>query len=263
MDRYRLNGGDKLSVPIRQWYVSKIATSSEDTADVRQLKVIVARAKGILEGKEHDYRRRTYHSSYVSTQPDDPKCKNVDSLRQLCGERRIQEAQSINSRLTNGYYTDEYCDNACEPRVIQLPARTYMSAGTRKTKKYESEFVEDAGRDRQVWLAAIEFSDWDGATVWLDTYGNAEDAARAADRHADYYAAQCREDAAEQERLYRIEEAKGELKEKRRHCLKLIREYKQERAGIMQMLRDVLLDAIWDEVREICKLRKEVLEDGN
>lgn len=91
--------------------------------------------------------------------------------------RIFKEASEVISRLPQGYYVDEFCDETISGFVVQIP-------GHKKTER---------------WLAGTQYSDSDMAKIHLnEIFDCAEDAARSADHEA--------EKLAEQERDYREHE---------------------------------------------------------
>lgn len=247
MSKFSSCGFDRLSVPIRSWYVAEMPKVTSLDRDALELVTSVAKIKGIQDGLKSAYRRRSYTNSYLTT-PDDPKCKYLADFDQIA-HRELQYVHDVFSRHHRGWYVDSYMESLCIGVVLRMPSRKdRSSAGTRSKES------------RMVWLAGHYVTDCDGVTVYTIPFETREAAARFADSCAEQYAEECREENERYEAEERLIELKADLKEKRQHCLNLIREYKQEREGIIQSLRDVLLDAIWDEVREIRKLREEVTE---
>lgn len=248
MSKFSSCGFDRLSVPIRKWYVAEMPKVTSLDRDALELVTSVAKIKGIQDGLKNICRRRSYTNSYLTTSPDDPKCKYLADFDQIA-HRDLQDVHDVFPCRPRGWYVDSCMESLCIGVVLRMPSRKdRSSAGTRSKES------------RMVWLAGHYVTDWDDVTVYTIPFESREDAARFADSCAEQYAEECREENERFEAEQRLIELKADLKEKRQHCLKLIREYKQEREGIIQSLRDVLLDAIWDEVREIRKLREEVTE---
>ena len=167
--------------------------------ELRTIQEIGLRRQGIRIGLVDGWKRRTYEPGYVCTPEKHPKQKNIDNINQISG-RRYTEG--------DGYCTDDYGGNEVIPFVLQLPSRN---------------------KD-EVWIYGYKYSDWDGATLFLDSAANKEDALRWAEHRAWYHAEECYEDYEKEQKAMRIQDIKQELKDVRkliRAMIKTIRMFNE------------------------------------
>ena len=119
-------------------------------------------------------------------------------------------ANSVLPRLPHGWYADNFQEQTVRPHVLLMRVKNRN------------------GKKELVYLAGVDYSDWDGVIVFVDIYHDCqEDAARAANYEAERIAEQCREDDARYQAEQQIEEKREELHQINKKTIALIKELKR------------------------------------
>ena len=172
---------DKLNIPAHLYYQPRALKLYDMPPDVAELNLIAARRELIQEAKKCTWKRRTYSSAYVTH--TDANTINIDSIEQM----RLRGFEIVES-----YTTDDYGDNCVQAFIAQLP-----------------------GKNREErWIYGYNYSDWDGATVFL-TVCDKDEAKRYAKSSARKEAEQCYDDWQEDQRQQKILDLKDNLRASR------------------------------------------------
>lgn len=199
---------DKLNVPAHLYYQPKGLKLYDMPPDVAELNLIAARRELIQEAKEYKWNRRTYSSAYVTH--TDTNTTNIDNIEQM----RLRSFEIVES-----YNTDDYGDNCVRAFIAQLP-----------------------GKNREErWIYGYNYSDWDGATVFL-TVCDIEEAKRYAKSSARYHAEQCYDDWQEDQRQQKIVDLKDNLRASRELIRAQIKVYKAFKNDLLKDILHTLLD---------------------
>ena len=232
---------DKLRTVAPAFYSGKklfdIALKKQPLLDEagKQLVYNVCRAKHIQDAKQNSYLRRTYTDSYLNRSEDGKELYLAD-FKDL-GPRWVKDADEIATRQRhNGWYTDDMQDNTLIGVVLCFSRHTAPDENG------------DA-RGRQIFMAGTRHSYWDGVTLALDTTDDMITAARWADSMAEREAENCREDDEKYRNEQKAEELKYEIALARTACLKLLRDTRPIRKGLMSLPESVYT-ALVDQVRD-------------
>lgn len=172
------NKYDSLNTPATEFYVPKKPQLDKES-DIASLQMIALKRDAILKAKECRYLRRTYNPGYIMYPDNKPNVVNIDNDEQI----RLRHVEEL-----DGYGTDDYGNNYVVPFVGQLP-------GECRSER---------------WIYGYKYSDWDGATLFLDVC-DSDEALRLAKREAEHHAQQCYDDWLDQEREQRIVDIKENL----------------------------------------------------
>ena len=149
---------DLLNVPAHLYYQPRALKLYDMPPDVAELNLIAARHELIQEAKRWAWKRRAYSGAYVTH--TDTSATYINNIEQM----RLRGFEIVES-----YTTDDYGDNSVQAFIAQLP-----------------------GKNREErWIYGYNYSDWDGATVFLTVCDKA-DSKRWAKDTARYHAEQCR-----------------------------------------------------------------------
>jgi hypothetical protein len=195
------------------------------------------RAKHIQEAKTASYMRRTHSDSFLN-RSENGKELHLEDFEDL-GPRWVKDADDIATRQDHkGWYTDDWCDNTLIGVVLCFSrhAAPDENGNTR-------------GKGRQIFMAGTRHSDWDGVTLGLDTTDDMITAARWADSMAEREAEVCREDDEKYQIAQQVEGIQEEISLARQACLKLLRDMRPIRKGLMSLPESVY-NALKDQVRD-------------
>lgn len=202
-----------------------------DTAG-RELWQEAAVAQYKHEAKTASYLRRTYHRSYLNRSEDGEKIF-LASFEDI-GARDVLQA----SKDHNGWYTDDFQSDTLSGVVIPIGRHS-------KTEGHDrSDWTENTG----LFLAGTQHSDWDGVTLYTDTFDNFRDAARYADWFAEREAEECREEDEKNQREQKVEDLRDDIKRIRKACLTLLRDMRPIRKG-MDQFPETVCDALRNQVQ--------------
>ena len=202
----------------------------------KQLVYNACRAKHIQDAKQNSYLRRTYTSSYLTRSKDGEELHLADF--EDLGPRWVKDADDIATRQGHkGWYTDDMQDNTLIGVVLCFSRHAAPD-----------ENGDTTGKGRQIFMAGTRHSDWDGVTLDLDTTDNILTAARWADSMAERAAEDYREEDEKWRNGQKAEELKEEIALARTACLKLLRDMRPIRKGLMSLPESVYT-ALVDQVR--------------
>ena len=196
---------DKLNVPAHLYYQPRALKLYDMPPDVAKLNLIAARHELIQYAKLHPHKLRTWANTRIYHMDTDPNVVDIDNIEQM----RLRGFEIVES-----YTTDDYGDNSVRAFIAQLP-----------------------GKNREErWIYGYNYSDWDGATVFLTVCAK-EDAVRYAKEMAFREAEQCYDNWREDKRQQKILDLKDNLRVLR----KLIRaQIKACKVVKNDLLKDIL-----------------------
>lgn len=192
---------DKLGHTLTDFYYSKSNHEIDFNCDqeTRTLQTILKLKDGIKQGLTHAHKRRTYDPNYVTRANNIyTDARDINSIDQL----RVRNYEEL-----AGWYTDDYQDNFVEPFICQLPGRN----------------------KEEVWVYGYGYSDWDGATIFLEVCDK-DEAIHKAKRCAERHAEECYEDWQQQEKeqcIADLRERLGELRGLIKDLVPVLRHQKQ------------------------------------
>lgn len=210
---------DKLNTPAHLYYQPKALKRYDMPPDVAELNLIAARHELIQEAKKHSWNRRTYHNTYVTHSPDhSTKCANIDNIEQM---------QLRGFEIVESYSTDDYGDNCVQAFIAQLPGKHHAER----------------------WVYGYNYSDWDGATIYL-TICDKDEAKRWAKDAARYHAELCYDDWVNDQR----EQKRMDIKDSPRASRELIR-------AQIKVYRAFKVDALKDILRSLLAQHRQLVKD--
>jgi hypothetical protein len=159
-----------------------------------------------------------YSPEYL-TRSDDGERIHLNAFEDIGARKSIPASDNH-----TGWFTDEFQDGTLSGVVIVI--------GRHSTT--EGHDVSDWTENTGLFMAGTQHSDWDGVTLYTDTFDNFRDAARYADRCAEREAEDCCEEDKKFQREQKAEELRADIKHMRQACLTLLRDMKPLRKGMSQ-----------------------------
>jgi hypothetical protein len=221
---------DKLQGNIKSWLTAQAAVIvSKNMAGVDDVGLELMRMAAYHQAKQnalaHSWDRRTTYAPNCTRRDGKMFLESFDQI----GPRWVKDASDITPRLADGWYTDSDCDAQLIGVVVCM---TRHGEG-------EDNYNTHKAKGRVIYMAGTRHTDWDGVTLDLDTTDDPDTAVRWADRMAEREAESCRE--ADEE--YQAEQKKIDLlraiKRARQACLKLLRDMRPIRKGILHVPESV------------------------
>ena len=201
-----------------------------------ELHLKAAQAKYKQAAKTAEYKRRTHMTSYLTKSEDGKELYLADF--EALGPRWVKDADDIATHQRHkGWYTDDMQGNTLVGVVLCFSRHAAPD-----------ENGDTTGKGRQIFMAGTRHSDWDSVTLDLDTTDDMITAARWADGMAERAAAEYREVDEEFQREQKVEEIEEEIVLARKACLKLLRDMRPIRKGLMSLPESVYT-ALVDQVR--------------
>lgn len=249
---------DKLHTPAHIFYTGAWAAKESlpqaakrrglDAAG-QALYVEAARAQYKHDAKTQSWLRRGYSAAHLS-RSEDGESIYLSAFEDV-GARDIFPA----SDQRNGWYTDDFQSDTLKGVVIVIG-------------RHEGDTGIDSACDgwkgsAGLFMAGTKHSDWDGVTLYTDTFDNFRDAARYADRCAEREAQDCREADEKNRREQRVEEMQADIKHMRTACLALLRDMKPIRKGggqVPETVCDALRNQVQRYLNDIRTCRDEIGE---
>lgn len=237
---------DKLKIPAPNFYngtrvFNRLKDKNYDLHG-NMLQMAACRAKQIKEAIQNSYLRRTYSDAYLKRDTE-KRLMYLSDFEQL-GPRWVKECQDVDTHIQhNGWYTGEDYDQTLTGVVLCMSRH-----GTGENEEY---FGEGRGK-RDIYMAGTRHSDWDGVTLSLRTTDDIEEAARWADSMAEDEAESCREEDAKYRAEQQAEDLRSQIADARAKCLKLLRDMRPLRKGLMAF-PETVCQALRDQVQAYCE----------
>lgn len=194
--------------------------------------------KHIQDAKQHSFMRRTYTASHINY--NDARTEAYLADFEDLGPRWVKDAKDVANLKHTGWYTDDMQGDTLIGVVLCF---------SRHAAPDEDGNI--VGKGRQIFMAGTRHSDWDGATLSMDTTDDMVTAARWADQMAEMAAETYREDDEKYRREQHAEECQEEISLARKACLKLLRDMRPIRKGL-QSLPESVYTALVDQVQDYC-----------
>jgi hypothetical protein len=197
------------------------------------------------QAKKYSWYRRTHADTYL-TRSDDGEEIYMDTFDQI-GFRQVFE-------LKTGWFTDNFCGNTVKGVVLVIGRHVQM-------KEYDTYNAGDwkemeTRRWNGAFMAGVQHSDWEGVTLYTDTFDTYDEAARYADRRAEREAEECREASERDQCEQRKEELQSDIKRHRKECLALLRDMRPIHKGLLHVPETVMA-ALREQVKHHLTLIKE------
>ncbi len=249
---------DKLKTPAHKFYSGeKLFAKHDKPMDAAGQAIILeaCRRREIKNALESSYRRRVYSNDYIH-RCDDGKTMTLSDFDQL-GARWVKDAEDVSSRLMSGYYTDSHGDETLIGVVL------CFTRGGSGGMEGNDNFDETKPKGRVIYMAGTRHSDWDGVTLNLDTTDDPITAAQWADSMAECEAESCLEEDEKYQAEQKAAECRDEIKAARAACLKLLRDMRPIRKGLIgvpESICDALRQQVQGYLEDIANWRKELGE---
>jgi hypothetical protein len=244
---------DNLKTPAIKFYNGMKLFANHDTPMDIGGRAIIPKAcerKHIREAKQYSYMRRVYSDAYLKRDMD-KRQMYLSDFDQL-GARWVRDADEVSSHIDHkGRYTDDFQDATLIGVLLY-----FTRHGTGENEEY---FGEGRGKSKDIYMAGTRHSDWDGVTLDLDTTDDPITAARWADSMAEREAESCREEDEKYQTEQKAAECRDEIKAARVACLKLLRDMRPIRKGLIgvpESICDALRQQVQSYLEDIANWRK-------
>lgn len=259
---------DRLHTPANVFYerafyseLTKEQGQTRQALDIAGQELFDAAARDTYtkKAKKQDWYRRTYTPTYLTKDKEGTKWY-MDSFEQV-GTRFFEESK-------DGWYADDIEHGVIRGVVLFIKRHTGQNINDWGRRSWGEIEYEGA------FMAGTTHDDYDGVTLYNDTFDTYQEALRYANRRAEREAEICREEdiryRREEDIRYRREEEisdrHADIRNARRGCLALLREVRSYRKGLivasevlikeMRLRVESYLDDIRDNRKAIAELKK-------